>query len=57
MYIADMQIFANDKERMDYRATFTKCPDCGGANFEYRIIFNAGLQAEQLRVLEEVKRL
>lgn len=26
-------------------------------NFEYRIIFNAGLQAEQARLLEEIKKL
>ena len=26
-------------------------------NFEYRIIFNAGIQAEQVRLLEEIKKL
>ena len=26
-------------------------------NFEYRIIFNAGLQAEQARLLEEIQKL
>lgn len=28
------QVFASDTERVDYRATFTKCPDCGGTNLD-----------------------